>query len=67
MNKNKSNKVKMNKFKILEVAFLAGMTMSYAQNSQAKKEIDIENTKDAKVTLKSIVSQIHLRKTFPFR
>jgi hypothetical protein len=38
MNKNKSNKVKMNKFKILEVAFLAGMTMSYAQNSQAKKK-----------------------------
>jgi Tfp pilus assembly protein PilF len=56
MNKNKSNKVKMNKFKILGVAFLAGMTMSYAQNiDQAKKEIDAEKYQDAKVTLKSIV------------
>jgi len=56
MNKNKSNKVKMNKFKILGVAFLAGMTVSYAQNiDQAKKEIDAEKYQDAKVTLKSIV------------
>jgi cytochrome c-type biogenesis protein CcmH/NrfG len=56
MNKDKSNKVKMNKFKILGVAFLAGMTVSYAQNiDQAKKEIDAEKYQDAKVTLKSIV------------
>ncbi|WP_371742397.1 hypothetical protein [Flavobacterium sp. 7E] len=56
MNKNKSNKVKMNKFKILGVAFLAGMTASYAQNiDQAKKEIDAEKYQDAKVTLKSII------------
>ncbi|MGO4822320.1 MULTISPECIES: tetratricopeptide repeat protein [unclassified Flavobacterium] len=46
----------MNKFKILGVAFLAGMTVSYAQNiDQAKKEIDAEKYQDAKVTLKSIV------------
>ena len=56
MNNNKSNKVKMNKFKILGVAFLAGMTASYAQTiDQAKKEIDAEKYQDAKVTLKSIV------------
>lgn len=56
MNKNKLNKVKMNKFRILGVAFLAGMTVSFAQNiDQAKKEIDAEKYQAAKVTLKSIV------------
>lgn len=46
----------MNKFKILGVAFLAGMTISNAQDiDQAKKEIDAEKYQDAKVTLKSIV------------
>ncbi|TDE02965.1 tetratricopeptide repeat protein [Flavobacterium hiemivividum] len=46
----------MNKFRILGVALLAGMTVSYAQNiDQAKKEIDAEKYQDAKVTLKSIV------------
>ncbi|MEZ7507294.1 hypothetical protein [Flavobacterium sp. Arc2] len=46
----------MNKFKILGVAFLAGMTVSYAQDiDQAKKEIDAEKYQDAKVTLKSII------------
>jgi len=56
MNKDKLNKVKMNKFRILGVALLAGMTVSYAQNiDQAKKEIDAEKYQDAKVTLKSIV------------
>ncbi|OCB75234.1 tetratricopeptide repeat protein [Flavobacterium crassostreae] len=46
----------MNKFKILGVAFLAGMTVSQAQSiDQAKKEIDAEKYQDAKTTLKSIV------------
>lgn len=53
---NKSNKVKMNKFKILSVAFLASVTVSHAQDiNQAKKEIDAEKYQNAKTTLKSII------------
>ncbi|MFT5713802.1 MAG: putative Zn-dependent protease, partial [Flavobacterium sp.] len=53
---NKLNKVKMNKFKILGVAFLASVTCSYAQDiDQAKKEIDAEKYQNAKITLKSII------------
>jgi hypothetical protein len=51
MNKNKSNKVKMNKFKkILELPFWYDNELRSKYWSQ--KEIDAENTKDAKVTLK---------------
>jgi hypothetical protein len=49
---NKSNKVKMNKFKILSVAFLA--TVSNAQD-KLKKAIDAEQFENAKSTLKSII------------
>lgn len=53
---NKLNKVKMNKFKILSVAFLATVTLSHAQDiDQAKKEIDAEKFQNAKTTLKSII------------
>lgn len=56
MNMNKSNKVKMNKFKILSVAFLAAVTVTQAQDiNQAKKEIDAEKYQNAKTTLKSII------------
>jgi len=53
---NKSNKVKMNKFKILGVAFLASVTFTQAQDiDQAKREIDAEKYQNAKTTLKSII------------
>jgi hypothetical protein len=56
MNKNKSNKVKMNKFKILSVAFLATVSVMNAQDiDQAKKAIDAEQFENAKSTLKSII------------
>ncbi|MFT5669151.1 MAG: Tfp pilus assembly protein PilF, partial [Vicingaceae bacterium] len=56
MKMNKSNKVKMNKFKILSVAFLATVTLSHAQDiDQAKREIDGEKFQNAKTTLKSII------------
>jgi hypothetical protein len=54
MNKNKSNKVKMNKFKILELPFWYDNELR-SKYWSSQKEIDAENTKDAKVTLKSIV------------
>jgi cytochrome c-type biogenesis protein CcmH/NrfG len=48
--------LKMNKFKILSVAFLATVTLSHAQDiDQAKKEIDAEKFQNAKTTLKSII------------
>jgi Flp pilus assembly protein TadD len=53
---NKSNKVKMNKFKILSVAFLATVSGMNAQDiDQAKKAIDAEQFENAKSTLKSII------------
>ena len=53
---NKSNKVKMNKFKILSVAFLATVSVMNAQDiDQAKKAIDAEQFENAKSTLKSII------------
>lgn len=53
---NKSNKVKMNKFKILSVAFLATVSVVNAQDiDQAKKAIDAEQFENAKSTLKSII------------
>jgi predicted negative regulator of RcsB-dependent stress response len=53
---NKLKKVKMNKFKILSVAFVASVTLSHAQDiDQAKKEIDAEKYQNAKTTLKSII------------
>jgi cytochrome c-type biogenesis protein CcmH/NrfG len=56
MNMNKLKKVKMNKFKILSVAFVASVTLSHAQDiDQAKKEIDAEKYQNAKTTLKSII------------
>lgn len=56
MNMNKLKKVKMNKFKILGVAFLASVTLSHAQDiDQAKNEIDAEKYQNAKTTLKSII------------
>lgn len=56
MKMNKSNKVKMNKFKILGVAFLASVTFTQAQDiDQAKREIDAEKYQNAKTTLKSII------------
>lgn len=56
MNKNKSNIVKMNKFKFLSVAFLASVSSIQAQDiNQAKKAIDAEQFQTAKTTLKSIV------------
>jgi cytochrome c-type biogenesis protein CcmH/NrfG len=54
--KNKSNKVKMNKFKIFSVAFLASVSVAQAQDlNQAKKAIDAEQFESAKSTLKSII------------
>jgi cytochrome c-type biogenesis protein CcmH/NrfG len=56
MKMNKSNKVKMNKFKILSVAFLATVSVMNAQDiDQAKKAIDAEQFENAKSTLKSII------------
>jgi cytochrome c-type biogenesis protein CcmH/NrfG len=56
MKMNKSNKVKMNKFKILSVAFLATVSLVNAQDiDQAKKAIDAEQFESAKSTLKSII------------
>jgi hypothetical protein len=56
MKMNKSNKVKMNKFKILSVAFLATVSGMNAQDTdQAKKAIDAEQFENAKSTLKSII------------
>jgi Flp pilus assembly protein TadD len=56
MKMNKSNKVKMNKFKILSVAFLATVSGMNAQDiDQAKKAIDAEQFENAKSTLKSII------------
>jgi Flp pilus assembly protein TadD len=53
---NKSNKVKMNKFKILSVAFLATVSGMNAQDiDQVKKAIDAEQFENAKSTLKSII------------
>ena len=67
MNMNKSNKVKMNKFKILSVAFLASVTVSQAQDiNQAKKEIDAEKYQNAKTTLKSIIKSILLKVKLTF-
>ena len=56
MIKNKSNNVKMNKVKILSIAFLASIFVSNAQDiDQAKKAIDAEKFENAKSILKSIV------------
>ncbi|CAM2832651.1 Tetratricopeptide repeat-containing protein [Flavobacterium frigoris] len=56
MKMNKSNKVKMNKFKILSVAFLTTVSAMKAQDiDQAKKAIDAEQFENAKSTLKSII------------
>jgi cytochrome c-type biogenesis protein CcmH/NrfG len=56
VNMNKLKKVKMNKFKILGVAFLSSVTFSHAQDiDQAKKEMDAEKYQNAKITLKSII------------
>jgi Flp pilus assembly protein TadD len=53
---NKLNKVKMNKFKSLSVAFLATVSFANAQDiDQAKKAIDAEQFENAKSTLKAII------------
>jgi cytochrome c-type biogenesis protein CcmH/NrfG len=56
MKMNNSNKVKMNKFKILGVAFLTTISAINAQDiEQAKKAIDAEQFESAKSTLKAII------------
>jgi hypothetical protein len=45
MKMNKSNKVKMNKFKILSVAFLAGIGMNAQDIDQAKRRLTPNNLK----------------------
>ena len=56
MEKNKLNKVKMNKFKILSVALFASATALQAQDlTEVKKAIDAEQFQKAKTSLKSII------------
>jgi Tfp pilus assembly protein PilF len=55
MKMNKSNKVKMNKFKILSVALLATVSGMNAQDIDQAKAIDDEQFENAKSTLKSII------------
>jgi Flp pilus assembly protein TadD len=55
MKMNKSNKVKMNKFKILSVALATVSGMNAQDIDQAKKAIDAEQFENAKSTLKSII------------
>jgi hypothetical protein len=50
MKMNKSNKVKMNKFKILSVAFHTVSGMNAQDIDQAKKAIDAEQFENAKST-----------------
>lgn len=56
MRMNQLNKVTMNKFKILSVAFFASASVLQAQNiDEVKKEIDAEQFQKAKTSLKSII------------
>lgn len=56
MTRNNLNKVKMNKIKILSIAFLASVFVSHAQDiDQAKKAIDAEKFEKAKTILKTII------------
>lgn len=56
MKMNKLNKVKMNKFKILSVAFVASASALQAQDiNEVKKQIDAEQFQKAKTSLKSII------------
>jgi predicted Zn-dependent protease len=56
MKMNKLKQFKMNKFKMLSIAFLAAISVMQAQDiNQAKSAIDAEKYEDAKKTLKSIV------------
>ena len=50
----KSNKITMNKFKILSVAFFASASVLQAQDiNEAEKQIDAEQFQKAKTSLKS--------------
>jgi tetratricopeptide (TPR) repeat protein len=56
MEMNKLNKVTMNKFKILSVAFFASASALQAQDiNEVKKQIDAEQFQKAKTALKSII------------
>ncbi len=56
MIKNNINNIKMNKVKILSIAFLSSIFVSQAQDlDQAKKAIDAEKFEKAKTILKSII------------
>jgi hypothetical protein len=64
---NKSNKVKMNKFKILSVAFLATVSGMNAQDiDQAKKAIDAEQFENAKSTLNRLSNLTHRKEKHTF-
>ncbi len=53
---NQLNKVTMNKFKILSVAFFASASVLQAQSiDEVKKQIDAEQFQNAKTSLKSII------------
>lgn len=56
MKTNKLNKVKMNKFTVLSVAFFASASVLQAQDiNEVKKQIDAEQFQKAKTSLKSII------------
>lgn len=53
---NKLNKIKMNKFKILSIAFFSSAFAVQAQDiNEVKKQIDAEQFQKAKTSLKSII------------